>query len=84
MAFTVVSSLILRIMLARENARRDKDALASSVAIASPRELPTPVSEKASEVASSEKSDSASYEGILMHLDKDLTDWEDKSFRYSL
>ncbi len=83
MAFTMVSSLILRIMLARENARRDKDALASSAAMASPRELPVPVSEKASEAESSEKSDSASYEGI-MHLDKDLTDWEDKSFRYSL
>ncbi|KAI0818858.1 MFS general substrate transporter [Irpex lacteus] len=83
MAFTMVSSLVLRILLARENARRDKDALASSAAMASPRELPIPVSEKASEVESSEKSDSASYEGI-MHLDKDLTDWEDKTFRYSL
>lgn len=83
MAFTMVSSLILRIMLARENARRDKNSLASSAAMVPPRELPAPVSEKASEVESSVKTDSASYEGI-MHLDKDLTDWEDKSFRYSL
>lgn len=58
-------------MLARENIRRDKNALANPL---------ENLSEKASDKMASQTS---ILEGI-MHVDKDLTDWEDTSFRYSL
>ncbi|KAI0083981.1 MFS general substrate transporter [Irpex rosettiformis] len=83
MSFTMVSAVVLRILLARENARRDKNALATRPPVTVPSELVSPVSEKASVTESAEKPESAGFEGI-MYVDKDLTDWEDKSFRYTL
>lgn len=74
MVFTIVASVGLRVMLSRENTRRDKDALAI------PRAQSEYTSEKASDIAASQTS---IIEGV-MHVDKDLTDWEDPSFRYSL
>lgn len=72
MVFTIVAALALRVMLVRENNRRDKDALVA------PR---VTQSEYTSEKASASQASLA--EGI-MHVDRDLTDWEDATFRYSL
>ncbi|KZO89503.1 MFS general substrate transporter, partial [Calocera viscosa TUFC12733] len=75
MCFTVVASLILRIAWARENRRRDA--------------LPPPVrdehegTEKVGEQTGRTETDFDSADGI-MHVEKDLTDWENTAFRYSL
>ena len=74
MVFTIVSSLSLRVALSLENRRRDKEALLA------PRMRPEPTSEKGSDALDGQNS---IIEGI-MHVDRDLTDWEDTSFRYSL
>ncbi|THG96701.1 hypothetical protein EW026_g5177 [Hermanssonia centrifuga] len=74
MVFTIVSALLLRLILARENARRDKDALASP---------PTPTEGSSEKIHDVMGTRIKSFEGI-MHVDRDLTDWEDRSFRYSL
>ncbi|PSR72625.1 hypothetical protein PHLCEN_2v11509 [Hermanssonia centrifuga] len=74
MVFTIVSALLLRLILARENARRDKDALASP---------PTPTEGSSEKIHDVIGTRNKSFEGI-MHVDRDLTDWEDRSFRYSL
>lgn len=74
MAFTIAASLVLRVILSRENSRRDK------IALASPHTQQVYASEKASDMAASQTSVA---EGI-MHVDRDLTDWEDPNFRYSL
>ena len=80
----MVSAMVLRVILARENARRDKDALACATPPA-PSVLISPVSEKAPSVTeSTEKPESTTYEGKTFASSKDLTDWEDKSFRYTL
>lgn len=78
MIFTIVASLLLRVLWARENARRDKDALVLSpqLGTSSPRR------EKQIDRVDS-ASEASMLEGV-MHVDRDLTDWEDKSFRYSL
>ena len=80
MVFTVIASLVLRFVWARENARRDKDALATSL----PGRLESSY-EKVQEagMANLHGSQTTILEGI-MHIDRDLTDWEDRSFRYSL
>lgn len=87
MSFTMVSAMVLRVILARENARRDKDALACATppVPTAPSVLVSPASEKASSVVeSTEKPESTSYEGRPIAGNKDLTDREDKSFRYTL
>jgi hypothetical protein len=79
MVFTIVASLVLRSLWARENSKRDKDAMASSI----PRRPESPFDEIKEEVLGSAESRPSILEGV-MHVDKDLTDWEDKNFRYSL
>ena len=81
MVFTVVAALVLRIAWARENARRNKDAMASSI----PGRPESSFDEVKEKVLGSRIGSQSSIlpEGV-MHIDKDLTDWEDKSFRYSL
>lgn len=74
MVFTILASFVLRFILQRENSRRDKEALIT------PHTHPGTTSEKSSEIVASQVS---LPEGI-MHVDRDLTDWEDKTFRYSL
>ena len=79
--------MALRVVLARENARRDKDALACATppAPTTTSVLISPVSEKAPSVTeSTEKPESTTYEGKTVASSKDLTDWEDQSFRYTL
>lgn len=77
MIFTILASLLLRVVWARENARRDKDALVSPPRLS----MSTPQREKIDRVDSG--SEASILEGV-MHIDRDLTDWEDRSFRYSL
>ncbi|GJE90153.1 hypothetical protein PsYK624_062780 [Phanerochaete sordida] len=78
MVFTIVAALVLRVLWARENARRDKDALALAG-------RPESSYEKVGEASlgGSLGSSASVLEGV-MHVDRDLTDWEDKSFRYLL
>ncbi|KAI0685496.1 MFS general substrate transporter [Cytidiella melzeri] len=72
MSLTMLASCVLRVMLSRENARRDRTSQGA---------LNTAYdTEKASDI---DVNEDGSFEGI-MHVDKDLTDWEDASFRYSL
>ncbi|EKM54882.1 uncharacterized protein PHACADRAFT_96377 [Phanerochaete carnosa HHB-10118-sp] len=80
MVFTIVAALVLRVAWAHENARRDKDALVRTLS-----GRPEGSSEKIREadLGSSSGSQTSVVEGI-MHVDRDLTDWEDRSFRYSL
>lgn len=80
MIFTIITSLVLRIVWARENTRRDQ---ASSVCPASGPHKSAAGEEKEGEIAGPRGSrvnvlDSA------VPADRDLTDWEDQSFRYSL
>jgi hypothetical protein len=79
MAFTILSSLVLRTALSRENSRRDKAALASPTSSLS-QDAQDYVAEKDSEL---EKGEDSHAEG-LVSVDRDLTDWENKSFRYAL
>ncbi|KAI0684268.1 MFS general substrate transporter [Cytidiella melzeri] len=75
MVLTIISSFVLRILLSRENARRDRDALALHAEVSE-----NVTHEKGSDI---DVNGDDSLEGI-MHIDKDLTDWEDQSFRYTL
>ena len=88
MVFTVVAAVFLGVMLALENRRRDREA---GIAPAQPATVaPGVASEKEQEQEHdaekhaylADDSDS-SVEG-LMHVDRDLTDWEDRTFRYAL
>jgi hypothetical protein len=79
MAFTILSSLVLRTALSRENSRRDKATLASPTSSLS-QDAQDYVAEKDSEL---EKGEDSHAEG-LVSVDRDLTDWENKSFRYAL
>jgi hypothetical protein len=78
MSFTIVSSVVLRFLLSRENARRDKAALISPAP-----SLPNNLQEYAPEKELELRTEESSLEDV-MNVDKDLTDWEDKSFRYAL
>lgn len=79
MACTMLASFVLRFLWAHENARRDKDALASPVP-ARPESVWGTVKEGA---AGSQGSQTSVFDGA-MQVDRDLTDWEDRTFRYSL
>lgn len=102
MVFTILAALALRLAWARENARRDKDALAASLPgrpesferlsradfahgdLAKLREagLGTPSGSLRGSM-SLRGSQTSVVEGV-MQVDRDLTDWEDRGFRYSL
>ena len=80
MVFTIIASLVLRVVWARENARRDKDAMASSI----PGRPESSFDEIKEEVLGSKAGSQSSILEGMMQVDRDLTDWEDKTFRYSL
>ena len=87
MCFTVVAAAFMGIMLARENTRRDR--LTPSISRPAPS-TPQPSSHTSEKHDEAEKYAEAGISGSngsvegLMHVDRDLTDWEDTSFRYLL
>lgn len=90
MCFTIVAAVILGVVLARENRRRDREASAPSIAPTGIASCAVPETLKISEKGGDGEKhkyrtddQDGSAEG-LMRVDRDLTDWEDKSFRYSL
>ncbi|KZT50798.1 hypothetical protein CALCODRAFT_504295 [Calocera cornea HHB12733] len=77
MCFTILSSLALRLMWARENRRRDALPPVAS------EEQEQEGREKVGEETGRTETDFGSTEGV-MHVERDLTDWENGRFRYSL
>ena len=78
MVFTILAALVLRVLWARENARRNKDALASTVPAARPESV------WAKEGGGGSQGSQTSVLDGVMQVDRDLTDWDDRTFRYSL
>lgn len=86
MCFTIVAAVFMGTMLALENRQRDREAAVSSSTPTSAPELGKtgePLQAVNEKIMGEGHERESSVEGLL-HVDRDLTDWEDRSFRYTL